>query len=352
MTRILISAYTGLGNFILKTPIIKEIKELYPDVKIDLIAGNGFGTEFILRNSDLVNKTFILKENDSIWKKMKLFINMKENNYDLILLAFDSNRKFLFFGSYLAKIKTRIIHINLKSKVKMLFFSFMPSTTLVPLLPSRHEIDLNFDLLEAYINKPVQRNYNTFISNTKNKDILVKFTLEENRYIVLQVGAANGIKSAKKWSIDNFEKLIKVLNKKYPKYNIVTVGDQGDYENDIRGLENKNLDFINTAGLTSIDEVANLLYFSKIVVANDSGIMHMANALNCYLIALYGPTDYTRTRPLGKKSRILYSKTDCFCKMYNFSGNEIKLLDEYPTCMDGITVEHLYLEIYKILGEH
>jgi lipopolysaccharide heptosyltransferase II len=351
MNRVLISGYTGLGNFILKTPMIKKIKGLYPDCKIDIITGNSFGTEFVLKGSDLINHIFILKERSSFLEKFNFFINLKKENYDTIFLAFDANSKFLFFGSYLANIKTRIVHVNLRSKIKTLFFLCMPNSLVVPLLQGRHEIDLNYDLLESYINKPMDRGYQTFLNNTKDKFILNKFKLKENKYIVLQVGAANGAKSSKKWSIKNFEHLINELNINHSEYHIVTVGDECDYENDIKNLENKKLNFINTAGLTTIDEVANILYYSKVVVANDSGIMHIANALNSNLIALYGPTDYTRTKPLGKNTTILYSKSDCFCQMYNFTGNESELLKLYPNCMDNIKVIDVFKNIEKVIND-
>lgn len=348
--KVLISAYTGLGNFILKTPMINKIKELYPDCTIDIIAGNSFGTEFVLKNSNLINNTLLLPENCSLLEKISFFRKLRKEKYDAVFLSFDANSKFLFFGSFLAGIKKRVVHVLLRNKLKSIFFLLSPKTLVVPQLQGRHEIDLNYDLLEFFYNKPFTRKYQTIISNTKDNNVLKKFELNKNKYFVLQIGAANGVNSSKKWSKDNFTKLINQLKILYPTYNIVTVGDKGDYENDIKQLEDKNLEFVNTAGLTSIDEVSNILYYSKLVISNDSGIMHIANALQCHLIALYGPTDYTRTRPLGKKSNILYSKTGCFCKMYNFSGNESEILKQYPNCMDNIKVEHVLNKIKLIIN--
>ena len=69
--------------------------------------------------------------------------------------------------------------------------------------------------------------------------------------------------------------------------------------------------------------------------------MHIANALNVKLIALYGPTDYTRTMPLGDNSRILFSHSDCFAKMYNSNFSEDEVSKMYPNfeCMSGISVK-------------
>ncbi|MCG7489662.1 glycosyltransferase family 9 protein [Vibrio sp. Of14-4] len=349
MTRILISGYTGLGNFILKTPVIKALKVYFPNSDIDIIAGNGYGTEFVLDNSNLVNKIYLLKESSSIIEKLKFFYKIRKNSYDVLLLPFDSNKRFLFFGSYLSGIKQRLIHVNVQSLKKIFFFSMMPNNLLVPLLPGRHEIDLNFDLLEALVDGPIIRNKTTFISIENDITLLDRFKLTPHDYVVLQIGAANGSVSAKKWPASNFVSLIEKLSFRFPQLKIVTVGDTGDYENDIKPILELGLPIVNTAGHTSIGEVASLLSYSRLVIAHDSGIMHMANALSCTLIALYGPTDFTRTRPLGTNSTVLYSKTECFCKMYNFKGNEQELQKLYPGCMDGITVDGVFEEVKRIL---
>jgi ADP-heptose:LPS heptosyltransferase len=347
--KILISSYTGLGNFVLKTPMIYAIRKEYPNAIIDIITDHNFGVESILLKNNVINNILILRKNGSILSKIVFFKRLREAQYDAVLLPFDAQPLFLILGSYIGNIKQRAMHFIAHQKKRSIFTMLMPWTICVQVLSNRHEIDLNYDLLEGYLNKPIKRCYQTNISNTKNKDILDRFELEKNKYIVLQVGVANGMNSSKKWHIDNFSNLIKTINTKYSSYKVVIVGDRGDNECDIKLLNNKEVLFVNTAGLTSVDEVINLLFFSKLVVAHDSGIMHLANSLNCNLIALYGPTDYTRTRPLSDKATMLYSMTECFCKMYNFGGSETDLLDEYPNCMGGISVKNVIDEIDRII---
>jgi len=349
--KILISSYTGIGNFILKTPMISTIRDKYPSAEIDIITANGLGIELILKKNDMINDVIILNKKDSLIKKILFFIRLRKSEYDLVLLPFDSQPIFLIFGSYISNIKKRIIHLLMHDKKKTIFSVLMPWTLCVQALPNRHEIDLNYDLFECYLNTPVERKYQTFVNIEKDVSVLTRFRLEQYKYIILQVGAANGAKSAKKWGIENFKDLIGKINTNYEDYQVILVGDVGDYQNDIKLLEGLGLGFINTAGLTSINEVINLLQFSKLVVSHDSGIMHIANSLNCNLIALYGPTDHTRTSPLGDKSTILYSKTSCFCKMYNFGASETDLYHQYPNCMDGISVENVMNEIDNLIGK-
>jgi heptosyltransferase-2 len=67
----------------------------------------------------------------------------------------------------------------------------------------------------------------------------------------------------------------------------------------------------NLAGLPVLPETIDLLSLAKGVVTNDSGLMHVATALNKPLIALYGPTSPAFTPPLGVKARILSRDLPC-----------------------------------------
>lgn len=67
----------------------------------------------------------------------------------------------------------------------------------------------------------------------------------------------------------------------------------------------------NLSGRTSIFEAANLLSLCDCVVSNDSGLMHVAAALDKKLIALYGSSDPGFTPPLNKHARILTLSLEC-----------------------------------------
>lgn len=72
--------------------------------------------------------------------------------------------------------------------------------------------------------------------------------------------------------------------------------------------EHQCIDF---TGKTSLVEAIDLLASATVVVCNDSGLMHIAAALNKPLIALYGPTTEIFTPPLSANAQTLSLTLDC-----------------------------------------
>lgn len=69
--------------------------------------------------------------------------------------------------------------------------------------------------------------------------------------------------------------------------------------------------FFNLSGQTKLEEAIDLLGTADCVVSNDSGLMHIAAALQRPLVALYGPTSPSFTPPLANNARLLQIDVDC-----------------------------------------
>ena len=98
----------------------------------------------------------------------------------------------------------------------------------------------------------------------------------------------------------------------------------------------------NLAGRTGMPELMHLLKHAAVCVANDSGIMHLAAALGCPGVAIFGPTDHSATSPISASWKIVYRKQPCApCfKRECPKGN--------PACMTAITPQIVIDELDKM----
>jgi heptosyltransferase-2 len=68
---------------------------------------------------------------------------------------------------------------------------------------------------------------------------------------------------------------------------------------------------VNLTGRTQLEDVVDLLAMARAVVTNDSGLMHVAAAVDTPLVAIYGSSTPDYTPPLTDKAAIVYDRLQC-----------------------------------------
>ena len=128
--------------------------------------------------------------------------------------------------------------------------------------------------------------------------------------LVFAPGAEFG--AAKRWPARHFAALARTAFEADPRLQLALLGSPKDKQacDDIIAIAGPGALF-NLAGATSLDEAIALLARADAVVANDSGLMHIASALNRPVIALYGPTDPDHAPPLSDVAAALSLRLAC-----------------------------------------
>jgi ADP-heptose:LPS heptosyltransferase len=347
--RYLLPAYTGLGNFILKTPMIRSLHEHCPKAEIYLLAGNDFGAEFVLKDSGLLADTFILRETLGMISKLWFCLRLRRRKIDVLFLPFDTSPPFLWLGGLLAGIPIRAANVWPNFLHTPDWIQEVP-THLCETQKARHEIDLNYDLLETVVS-PIKRSYDTTISIPDWEKTLRRHELEAQKYVVVQVSVSNAGVTPRRWPKSSFAQLIGRISSLG--FDIVLVGDknEADYARDFAELSGVTLK--NLVGKTEVTEVAEIIRGSALLVCHDSGLMHVGNALNTPLVALFGPSDLTKVRPLAPTSRVVRLDLPCVPCMANFAKTEEEAFRDCPIdirCMRKLPVEDVYRACLEMLA--
>ena len=106
---------------------------------------------------------------------------------------------------------------------------------------------------------------------------------------------------SKNWPAENFLEVAKKSAERGAE--VFIVGGKGD--GDEFGIQNPESKIRNTCGKLSLLESAALIESCDCLVTNDSGPMHIAAALGVKCVAVFGPTDATRTGPYGEGHTVL-----------------------------------------------
>ncbi|MEO6436746.1 MAG: lipopolysaccharide heptosyltransferase I [Tepidisphaeraceae bacterium] len=137
-------------------------------------------------------------------------------------------------------------------------------------------------------------------------DALVGGTGGIHRYAVLLPGTNW---ATKRWPVERFQSLVAPLRDRFGLSSVVA-GSPDEF--DLAAQVSAGVaGGINLAGKTSLRQLVALLERADLVIANDSGPMHIAAALARPMVALFGPTNPVRTGPYRREDTVLRLDLPC-----------------------------------------
>jgi heptosyltransferase I len=163
------------------------------------------------------------------------------------------------------------------------------------------------------------------------------------KLVVLQPGARW---ATKRWPIEFFCELSRLLGEKLPDTRLVILGSKDDHllGEIINAAAPERC--LNLCGETSLPEMVEWIRQCDVMVTNDTGPMHAAAALNKPLVALFGPTEPRRTGPYGHLQTVLRRDLPCSPCMKSRCHN-----DRMDECLRGISPAQVLARVEEILQD-
>jgi len=177
-------------------------------------------------------------------------------------------------------------------------------------------------------------------ANRQNIDsMLEKLKLNLSKPVVgMMPGAEYG--PAKQWPVKNFAELAAMLIEHG--YQIWIFGSAKERELGDEIAENKADNASNLCGKTELVDVVDLIACTEQVVTNDSGLMHIAAAMNVKVNVIYGSSTPEYTPPLTDSAEIFYKHmlcSPCFDRYCRFQHYQCLTNIEPREVFQKITIE-------------
>ena len=316
--KVLVIRFSSIGDIVLTTPVLRCINSQL-NVSIDFLTKDKY-KPLLAANTD-IEKLILLSNNISQTIKA-----LRANKYDMIIDLHNNLRSFRIRKALNIQSFT-ISKYSLKRFI-LIYFG-------VDLLKN-HIVDRYFETVKSI----GVYNDNEGISYTLRPTTKVDFNINQD-YIAWVIG---GSYETKKLSRKQIEDVISKLD-----IPVVLIG--GISENKIADLIINSLfdkKIYNFCGMISLDQSALLIKHSKLVLTNDTGMMHISSAFSIPIISFWGCTKpslgFSPYMPKSKFKNLISKMSKKPCSKHGQYCNYFKY-----GCVKSISAEEIYSTIKKLL---
>lgn len=282
--KILIIKPRGIGDVILSTIILKNIKSEINDCEIHYLT-----EEFaapVLRNNPYITKIFTFGK--SFRENMNLVFRLRKESYDLIF-DFYSNPKTAQF-TFLTKAKLKIGYYkrgrNYAYNIKIKLDD-----------PNLHSALAHIEFLKVIGINSTTEDIRYYITDDEKRFAEEFFNNNHLKRYCIGIIPGGGWNS-KRCEPEKFAEIMYEINKIWNSKFLILYGKE-DFE-DAKRIFELTEDFSLLGPETSIREMVSLISKCDAIIANDSGPMHLSAAVGIPIIGIFGPTNPYAHRPFGK----------------------------------------------------
>lgn len=347
MNKILIIKTHAIGDVLMTTPALRALRTSYPDSEISVLIGKWSAP--ILKNNPYITR-LIEFEDTIIHRKqviniIKLIITLRSYKFDTAIIFHPSPFVQLIavcagikkrFGLYRRR-KSYLLTSSIKDNGSYDFYypqNFMNVLAKIGIQCRDVKIDV----------------FTTPDDFDSAKELLTrKGVHKHDKLILIAPGGASNPKekiTARLWPVVRFIHLIRMIINEFPDYTVLLSGGKNDSVITAQ-IHAEVPETIDLAGETYIQELVCLVGMSRVIICNDSSVLHIGIAQNRPTIGIFGPTSLkSRVPELQIRNSIQSTEK---CSPCNYFGKFLGC-KENGKCMNAITPESVYGKVKEIIS--
>lgn len=267
MAKFLIIRFSSIGDIVLTTPVVRCLRNQFPDAEIHFLTKQSF--KGIVASNPYIDKVHTLGDSFEL-----MLHELKTEEYDYIV-DLHHNLRTLRIKRFLKEVKSFSFN-------KLNVEKFIYTNLKINLLPQKHIVDRNLEAVASLgvVNDGKGLDYFIPEQDRVSKNDIP--TSHQFGYIAVVIGAAL---ATKKLPLHKLKALCAAIQ-----YPIVLLGGKEDAEDGRAIAAVDDIKIYNACGKFNLNESADIVYNAKLVITHDTGLMHIAAALQKPIISVWGNT--------------------------------------------------------------
>ena len=305
--RILVRGTNWIGDVVMGLPALEAVRALFPGRTIAVLAKPWVAA--LYENHPGVDEVISYPKGQGypgdLLKLIRTARLLRTKRFDLAILFQNAFEAALV--AFLAGIRYRVGY-NSDARGFLLSHSVIRDRDVFRL----HQVEYYLSILRSMGWEAPTKDPVVFVRQRDEEDVerlLATHGVAAGDFILgLSPGATYG--PAKRWPVERFAAIGNRAMERW-RSKVILIGSEG--EKDIcrslsRQLARPSVDL---SGMTTLAQAMALIKRCGIFLCNDSGLMHVAAALNVPTLAIFGSTDATATGPRGRHATIAREAVEC-----------------------------------------
>lgn len=264
--KVLVIRFSSIGDIVLTSPVIRCLKQQVKDIEVHYLTKSVFGA--ILINNPYIDKLHYLEDDLE-----KVIAALKKEQFDYVIDLHNNIRTM--------RVK-KGLNVQSYSFPKLNVQKWLLTNFKIDLMPDKSIVERYFETVRSLNVRNDGKGLDYFLREDKklaNSDIPVSHW---GGYVGCVIG---GSYTTKKLPVAQWKKFCEMVP-----YPVILLGGPEDRDEGLEIAEQDKIKIYNSCGKFNLNESAELVKHARVIISNDTGLMHIAAAFQKPVISLWGNT--------------------------------------------------------------